>query len=188
MTLAILVLACLVLAVAVVTLAVVLRRQRDEAARAVALLHAEHAAVQRRLSALEARALVEEVAQPPSRDDGGRSASPGLVTGAGAPSSTRTSEEFVITRLGDGDGHETAVEPPDARLFADLVLRESVVRVASLAHGVRRGLSPGNRNRIRFEMRREVKRARKDRKAEEREAIREWRARQRAAVRGESAA
>ena len=49
-------------------------------------------------------------------------------------------------------------------------------------------LSPANRNRIWFEMRREVKRARKERKAEEREAIREWRARQRAAVQEESAA
>ena len=71
---------------------------------------------------------------------------------------------------------------------ADLVLRESVVKAAALAYGVRRGLAPANRNRIWFEMRREVKRARKERKAEEREAIREWRARQRAAVQEESAA
>jgi hypothetical protein len=68
------------------------------------------------------------------------------------------------------------------------VLRETVVKAASFAYGVRRGLSPANRNRIWFEMRREVKRARKERKAEEREAVREWRARQRAAVQGEDAA
>ena len=76
----------------------------------------------------------------------------------------------------------------ESRLFADLVLRETVVKAASFVYGVRRGLSPANRNRIWFEMRREVKRARKERKAEEREAVREWRARQRAAVREEDAA
>jgi hypothetical protein len=188
MTLAILVVTCLVLAGAVVALAVALRRQRDDAARAVALLHAQQAVVERRLAALEVRAPVEEVALRPSRDHGVRSASPGVVPGAGASSATDEGEEFVITRLGEGDGEVAAVEPPDARLFADLVLRESVVKAASFAHGVRRGLSPANRNRIWFEMRREVKRARKERKAEEREAIREWRARQRAAVREESAA
>ena len=64
-----------------------------------------------------------------------------------------------------------------------MVLRERVVKAASLGPRLRRALSPANRNRIRFEMRREVKRARKQRKAEEREAIREWRARRRADVR-----
>jgi hypothetical protein len=116
----------------------------------------------------------------------------GLVTGTGAPSSTseplveevaqRPSrdqvEEYVITRLGDTDEPAPAME---ASLFADVVMRESVVKAASWAYGVRRAFSPENRNRIRFEMRREVKRARKSRRAEEREAIREWRARQRQA-------
>jgi hypothetical protein len=118
----------------------------------------------------------------------------GLVTGASAPSSTTgapalsVDEEYVITRLGSPDDVDTPVEHPDARLFADLVLRESVVKAASFAHGVRRGLSPENRNRIWFEMRREVKRARKQRKADEREAVREWKARQRASIREEDAA
>ena len=71
--------------------------------------------------------------------------------------------------------------PIEGRLFADLVLRESVVRAASWAHGVRRALSPENRNRIRFEMGREVKRARKSRRAEIQEALRAHRARERAA-------
>jgi hypothetical protein len=64
-------------------------------------------------------------------------------------------------------------------VFADLLLRESVIRLGSLGHGVRRALSAESRNRIRFEMRREVKRARKQRRAEQREAYREWQARQR---------
>ena len=68
----------------------------------------------------------------------------------------------------------------DGRLFADLVLRESVVRAASWAAGVRRALSPQNRNRIAFEMRREVKRSRRARRAEVAEAMRAHRARQRA--------
>ncbi|WP_248581383.1 hypothetical protein [Nocardioides sp. InS609-2] len=72
-------------------------------------------------------------------------------------------------------------EPIEGRLFADLVLRESVVKAASWAHGVRRALSPENRNRIRFEMGREVKRARKSRRAEIQEALRAHRARERAA-------
>ena len=166
MTVAILLLACLVLAAAVGVLAVALRELRD-------------------------RVRVLEVARVPDV---------GLVTGASAPSSTSesvpapaatvsepASEEYVITRLGSEPESEPVpmVEP---RLFADLVLRESVVKAAALAYGVRRGLAPANRNRIWFEMRREVKRARKERKAEEREAIREWRARQRAAVQEESAA
>ncbi len=71
--------------------------------------------------------------------------------------------------------------PIEGRLFADLVLRESVVRAASWAHGLRRALAPETRNRIRFEMGREVKRARKSRRAEIQEALRAHRARQRAA-------
>ena len=108
----------------------------------------------------------------------------GLVTCASAPSST---DDYVITRLGDEPDDEPA-PVLETKLFADVVLREAVVKAASLAYGVRRGLSPANRNRIWFEMRREVKRARKERKAEEREAIRESRARRRNAVRESEAA
>ena len=70
--------------------------------------------------------------------------------------------------------------PVPGPLFADLVLRESVVQAASLASGLRRALAPETRNRIRFEMKREVKRARKQRRADLRQARREWEARQRA--------
>jgi len=86
--------------------------------------------------------------------------------------------EFVITDLG-----EPQAEPApkiDSTLFADLVLRETVVKAASFAHGVRRALDPETRHRIRYEMGREVKRARKQRKVDTRQARREWLARQRA--------
>ena len=94
--------------------------------------------------------------------------------------------EYVITHVGEGpeapsaaqDGQDAPTVP--APLFADLVLRESAVQAASLAHGLRRALAPETRHRIRFEMRREVKRARKQRRADLRAARREWQARGRA--------
>ena len=99
---------------------------------------------------------------------------------AGSPRSRST----TITGLGRAPtgSRRAGARTIDRALFADLVLRETVVRAASLAHGVRRALAPETRNRIRFEMKREVKRARKQRKADLREARREWEARQRAAM------
>ena len=68
-------------------------------------------------------------------------------------------------------------------VFADLrAARERDPAAARSAHGVRRALVAETRNRIRFEMKREVKRARKQRRAEQREAYREWQARQRDAL------
>ena len=89
--------------------------------------------------------------------------------------------EFVITELGAEEMPEP-VPTVEARLFGDLVLREAVVQAASWAHGVRRALTPESRNRIRFEMRREVKRSRKQRRADVRQARREWEDRQRAGI------
>ena len=101
-----------------------------------------------------------------------------------APADVRPAREYVITRLGDDDA-QTA--PPSRSaptvpgpLFADLVLREGAVQAGTLVAGLRRALSPETRHRIRFEMRREVKRARKQRRADLREARRQWEARQRA--------
>jgi hypothetical protein len=163
MTVAILLLACLVLAAAVAVLGMALRELRDR----VRVLET---------SPVQAPGLVAGASAPSSTNES-----------APAPSSTSGDEEFVITRLGV-EAESEPVPTVEPRLFADIVLRESVVKAAALAYGVRRGLAPANRNRIWFEMRREVKRVRKERKAEEREAIREWRARQRAAVREENAA
>jgi hypothetical protein len=92
--------------------------------------------------------------------------------------------EFVITRVGEPVPPVPAepsgpVPTVPAPVFADLVLKETVVQTASLAHGLRRALSPETRNRIRFHARQEVKRSRKQRRAELREVRREWAARQR---------
>jgi hypothetical protein len=91
----------------------------------------------------------------------------------------RAGQEYVITTLPDAAAPSGPAVPAgtvDRREFASLVVGESVVRVASLAHGVRRALSAENRNRIGFEMRREVRRARKQRRRDLKEAKRQLRA------------
>jgi len=97
--------------------------------------------------------------------------------------------EYVITHLGEDEGLDTVAAQPtrppqaiDGKLFADLVIRETVVKAAAFGFGVRRAMAPEVRNRIRFEMRREVKRSRRERKDEFKQVRREMRDRQRAAV------
>ena len=91
--------------------------------------------------------------------------------------------DYVITGLGHEDeqavGRTTLPADIDAPLFADLVLREGVVKAASYAHGLRRALAPETRNRIRFQMRQEVRRSRKQRRDDLKAAQRDLRARQR---------
>jgi hypothetical protein len=98
-----------------------------------------------------------------------------------AAASVAAPVEFVITDLGR---QRTPVEPArlDGPAFADVVLKETVVKAASLAHGVRRGLAPATRNRIRFEMRQELRRARKQRRADLKAAHRDLHSRQRAGL------
>jgi hypothetical protein len=94
--------------------------------------------------------------------------------------------EYVITRVGESEPEVAEpVATVPAPVFADLLLKETVVQTASLFQGLRRALSPETRNRIRFQMRQEVKRSRKQRRAEQREVRREWAARHRAAMAAE---
>jgi hypothetical protein len=160
-------LACVAAIAAVVAVLAVLalRRARRDAAR-------EAAALRDRLDALEA---------------GLGELGPGAEVRAPG---THPEHQYVITELGrltpgplDRAGeHDQHVSVP-ARLtgpaFADAVLRETVVQTAALVHGLRRALAPETRNRIRFEMRRELKRSRKARRVEVKEALREYRARRR---------
>ena len=102
-----------------------------------------------------------------------------------------TEAEFVITGLGSEQPEPEpapAPTPIDGAAFADTVLRETVVKAASLAHGVRRGLAPATRNRIRFEMKQEVRRARRQRRADFKQAQRDLHARQRAMLAEEAEA
>ena len=83
-------------------------------------------------------------------------------------------EALVPTPLGSGED-PGPLERVDREMFWDLVLRESVVRVAAVGHGVRAVLEPRTRHRIRFEVRQEIKRARKQRRSDERAAVRQLR-------------
>ena len=96
-------------------------------------------------------------------------------------------QEFVITGLDDvatvaPRQLRPAVSDPEsgrpglpAGQFATVALSEALVRVVSLGYGVRRALTAENRNRIRFEMRREVKRARRQRRRDLKDARRHLR-------------
>jgi hypothetical protein len=144
-------------AVALVALAVAVRAQR-RAARAEAVV----ADLAQRLDA---------PAPTPARDEPGPGAY--VIT-------------TVDTAAEPGTGapvRASVAEPIDGRLFADIVARETVVRAASWTHGLRRALSPEARNRIRFEVRQETRRAGRARRAEMKQALREFRARERAAAR-----
>ena len=90
--------------------------------------------------------------------------------------------EFVITDLGREEPPPDQPVRLDGPAFADIVVKETVVKAASFARGVRRGLAPATRNRIRFEMKQEVRRARKQRRADLKAARRDLHARQRATL------
>lgn len=91
----------------------------------------------------------------------------------------------VDSSTGDPMAGEIVAERIDGRLFTDIVARETVIKAASWTHGVRRALAPEVRHRIRFEMRRELKRARKQRRADLKAALRDLQARERAAMQAE---
>lgn len=104
------------------------------------------------------------------------------------PEPRASGREYLITTLPNGGRPRSAVavrepEPDGARLtagqFASVALGESLVRVLSVGYGVRRALSAENRSRIRFEIRREVKRSRKQRRRDLKEARRHLRDAQR---------
>jgi hypothetical protein len=92
--------------------------------------------------------------------------------------------EFVITHVGEPDADVDRVVVPD-RVVLSATLGEPLVKAAAFSHGVRRALSAESRNRIWFEMRREVRAARRRRRRLVRDYLRETRARERA---GESVA
>lgn len=146
-------------ALALLVLVLLTRRAAARAGRELAAARAEAQALADRL------ALVEE----------------SLARGRTAPDP----QSYVITHLGDEEPEATPVVGRiDGKLFADIVARESVIKAAGLVHGLRRALRPEARNRIRFEMGREIKRARKQRRADLKAALREFRARERADLAG----
>jgi hypothetical protein len=75
-----------------------------------------------------------------------------------------------------------------SRAVLSVTVGEPLVRLVAFGYGVRRALSAENRNRIAFEMRREVRRARKDRRRELKAARRSAQAARREALAEEEAA
>lgn len=141
---------------AAVALAVVLRRERHRAGAEVAASRADAAALRERVDRLESRL--------PSAGETAETARAGEA--AESAESDDAEGSYVITALGDREPRPAETPRIEGRLFADLVLRETVVRAAGLAHGVRRAVSPENRFRMRYAYSREVKAARKRRRAE----------------------
>ncbi len=146
------------------------------------------------------RRLGAELAAARADVDDLRSRVDGLTTAAGSPGAPAGDRhpEFVITSLTDQPAAEEqpsdalAVPQPapvhlTAGQFATVALGESLVRVLSLGYGVRRALSAENRNRIRFEIRREVRRSRRQRRRDLKEAKRLLRTDQRSHVRQDAA-
>jgi hypothetical protein len=132
-------------------------------ALAVLVLAVALARLRRRVAALESAPPAEKAAPPES---------PVAEVGEPAYVVTGVVSTGSATEVGSA-AEETADDRRiDGSLFADLVLRESVVKGVSFAHGVRRALAPESRHRIRFLMRQEVKRSRRQRKADLRAARR----------------
>lgn len=95
--------------------------------------------------------------------------------------------DFVITHVGESGVDRTdsrddlgSLAVPD-RLVLSATLGVPLVKAAAFSHGVRRALSAESRNRIWFEMRREVRAARRQRRQLRKHLEREYRARLRAA-------
>ena len=149
--------AAVLLLVIVLVLGVVLARSRTESRDRLEAARAETAALRDRVESLDQR--LDERA----------SADTGTGTGTGTA--------YVFTDAGG-----TALEPrvPD-RMVLGATLGEPLVKVAAFGHGVRRALSAQSRNRIWFEVRREVRSSRRSRRRENKELLREARAARRAA-------
>ena len=88
--------------------------------------------------------------------------------------------EYLITSAGPGDEDPGPARVPD-RAVLSVTLGEPLVKAVALGYGLRRALSPDSRNRIAFAMRREVRRARKQRRRDTKVAVRETRRREAAA-------
>ena len=171
------------LTLAVLVLVLALRRERAGTRAQVAATQALLTVLEERIAALE-RPGATQAGRPgadgrgsdrPGSDEG-RSGEPELAaTGRHVrPSvpSADPSPAYVVTRLDDPEQAASSDRRIDGSLFADLVLRETMVRSVSLAYGLGRAFSPEARNRIWFLMRQEVKRSRKQRRADLRAARR----------------
>ncbi|GAA4824961.1 hypothetical protein ACFQ0K_18035 [Nocardioides caeni] len=166
------VLALLGLGVAIVVLARSLRESRRHTEELLAAASSDAEALRETLTGLEEQLRVRAEAAEAVQDR--------------VPVARVDDREYVITDLSNDRGPKVPARVVPAPQFADILLRESVIKTAALAAGLRRALAPEIRNRIRFEMKREVKRSRRERKLMLRAARRDWEARQRAGLEASS--
>jgi hypothetical protein len=144
----------LILLVGVVVLVLRSRSSRRELATALLSAQAETAELRSRLDAISDQ--LEHQSSTMIRVD-----DPAFViTDAGAPASRSNVADRVVLSAAVG---------------------EPLVKVVAFGHGVRRALSAESRNKIWFEVRREVRRARKQRRREMKDAWRRVQAEERAA-------
>ena len=104
------------------------------------------------------------------------------LTARAAPAPGPDEPAYLITDVGASRPavpEDQKLTVPD-RLVLSATLGEPLVKVAAFGHGVRRALSPESRNRIWFEVRREVRAARKRRRQQLKEYQRDVRAAERA--------
>jgi hypothetical protein len=98
-----------------------------------------------------------------------------LPATAATPGPVAERAEFVITDVGQPAAPADGRPVPD-RIVLSATLGEPLVKAAAFTFGVRRALAAESRHRIRFAMRREVRRSRKQRRQEMRAAWRRMRA------------
>lgn len=144
----------LILLVGVLVLVLRSRSSRRDLATALLAARAETAELRSRLDAITEQ-LERQSASMIRVDDPAY-----VITDAGAPAPRSNVSDRVVLSASVG---------------------EPLVKVVAFGHGVRRALSAESRNKIWFEMRREVRRARKQRRREMKEAWRRVQAEQRAA-------
>ena len=93
-----------------------------------------------------------------------------LAASQGAAELSTAPTEYVITTAGEASSRRQDLPQVPERAVLSVTLGEPLVKLAAFGYGVRRALAPESRNRIAFEMRREVKRARKQRRRAARRA------------------
>ncbi len=86
---------------------------------------------------------------------------------------------FVVTEAGvvrltdpSAEAEPVAARPVPDQVVLSATLGEPLVKAAAFSHGVRRALSAESRNRIRFAMRQEVRRSRRQRRRDMKAAYR----------------
>lgn len=87
-----------------------------------------------------------------------------LVAQQGAAAAVQPSVEYLITTAGDEAAQRADLPQVPDRAVLSVTLGEPLVKLAAFGYGLRRALSAESRNRIAFEIRRETKRTRKERR------------------------